>query len=162
MKIELSRCQTGKIRVLNKASRLRSIIILDEVRQRPVPKTKRNSLSLDILLADARNNLHIFHRIYTNQKKTWSSKLNQTVFTTEPLLPTGSSGHYGFREFPLDNSWLPDFWSSGKMNKLFRHFKRCKFFDYCNYLTALCSSSVSFQNCFIWSSSCTVLPTYSK
>lgn len=49
--------QTGQVRIFDESTRLRTVVVFDEMRQGSMPKSKRNSLPFDVLLPDTRNNL---------------------------------------------------------------------------------------------------------
>ena len=57
VEVELGGRQAGQIRVLDEATRLRTVVVLDEVRQSSLPEAERNTFTLDVLLADASDNL---------------------------------------------------------------------------------------------------------
>ena len=59
MEVELVRGQASEVRVLHKALALRTVVILDEVRQSSMPESKRDSLPLHVLLTHTRNNLYV-------------------------------------------------------------------------------------------------------
>ena len=54
---ELRWGESGEVGVLDEAARFRAVVVLDEVRQGSLPETERNSLTLDVLLTDASNDL---------------------------------------------------------------------------------------------------------
>jgi len=54
---ELLRGEAAQVRVLDEAARLGPIVVLGEVRQRPVEEAVRDALALDVLLADAGDHL---------------------------------------------------------------------------------------------------------
>lgn len=58
VKEELCWCQAGEVGVLHKASTLRTVVILNEVRQRAVFEAKGNSFTLHILLPHHSDNLN--------------------------------------------------------------------------------------------------------
>lgn len=55
---ELCRCQAGQVGVLHEASALRTVVILDEVRQRAVFEAEGDSFTLNVLLPHHSNNLN--------------------------------------------------------------------------------------------------------
>lgn len=55
---ELCRCQAGQVGVLHEASALRTVVILNEVRQRAVFEAERDSFTLNVLLPHHSNNLN--------------------------------------------------------------------------------------------------------
>ena len=63
MKVELRRCQSCKVRVLDEASGLGTVIVLDEVGQGALAETEGNPLTLDVLLPHTSNNL-VVTKIY--------------------------------------------------------------------------------------------------
>jgi hypothetical protein len=54
---ELDWCQSGEVGILNEATRLRAIVVLDEVRQGPVTESEWNALALHVLLTDTGDDL---------------------------------------------------------------------------------------------------------
>ena len=63
MKVKLWRCQSCKVRVLDEASGLGTVIVLDEVGQGALAETEGNPLTLDVLLSHTSNNL-VVTKIY--------------------------------------------------------------------------------------------------
>ena len=57
VKEELGGCETGQVGILYETTRLGTVIIFNEMRQRSVLETERDSLSFDILLTYAGNYL---------------------------------------------------------------------------------------------------------
>ena len=57
MEEELRWGESGEVGVLDEAARFWTVVVLDEVRQGSLPETERNSLTLDVLLTDASNDL---------------------------------------------------------------------------------------------------------
>ena len=57
MEKEFLRSQTAQIRVLHKASALRPVVVLYEVRQRAILEQERDALAFHVLLPDAGDDL---------------------------------------------------------------------------------------------------------
>ena len=57
VEVELRGGKTGKVRVLHESSRLRPVVVLNEVGQSSVSETKWNSLSFNVLLTYTGDNL---------------------------------------------------------------------------------------------------------
>ena len=85
--------ETSKVRVLNEASALRTVIILDEMRQGTVTETKWDTLSFHVLLAYTGNDLlrenetEIFHhaQIFCCVLLTLLQRLAPDCFTRDAL-----------------------------------------------------------------------------
>lgn len=57
MEEKLGGCQASKVRVLHETTRLRAVVVLDEVRQGAVAEAERDSLTLNVLLPHTGNDL---------------------------------------------------------------------------------------------------------
>ncbi len=57
MEVEFVGCESSKVRVLYKSFALRTVVILDEVRQSPMPEPKWDSFTFHVLLTHTGNDL---------------------------------------------------------------------------------------------------------